>query len=253
MRRHIGAHAGEQSNHSNLAHVGGFAAHIGAGDDLHARFGVQVCVVGHEGFVHDLCQARFNNRMTAACNLNTRLGDERGRAPVEGERALGQSAERVKCGQRSSGFGERFQVRLELIEHLLVEKFLAREGSLLGRQCLVFKGFQLGCDESLGIFQGLAAAVVIRHFAHLALRDFDEKAMHFVVLDAKIGDTCALALAGFEVEQEGVAVGLNAAQLIKLHIKASIDHIAITHQGRWLGQDRSEQKLGYRLQSLGCL
>ena len=35
---HVAADAGQQHDHRNLAHVGRFAAHVGAGDDLHALF-----------------------------------------------------------------------------------------------------------------------------------------------------------------------------------------------------------------------
>src|SRR5260364_416933 len=72
--------------------------------------------------------------------------------------------------------------------------------ALFARECapgsgkrLVFKRFELRGNVALGVFQRLAAAVVVRHFVRLAARDFNIKPMHFVVLDAQIGDAGARA------------------------------------------------------------
>ena len=77
--------------------------------------------------------------------------------------------------------------------------------------------------------------------------------MHFVVLNAQVGNASALAFAGLQVEQEGIAIGLDAAKLIKLSIKVCIDHTAIAHQCRGLGQDRGLKQLSGVLHRLGGL
>ena len=46
--RHMAAHAGQQHDEGDLAHVGGLAAHVGPGDHLHALLGAQMRVVGDE-------------------------------------------------------------------------------------------------------------------------------------------------------------------------------------------------------------
>ena len=61
LRRHEAAAVGEQHDQRGLAHVGGFAAHVRAGDQQHlARAGKQG-VVGDE-----VVGLRFHHRMAAA-------------------------------------------------------------------------------------------------------------------------------------------------------------------------------------------
>ena len=76
----------------------------------------------------------------------------------------------------------------------------AGQRTLLRTQSFVFEGFEFGGDETLGIFQRLAAAVVVGHLVHLALGDFDEKTMHFVELHAQIGNASARLFAHFQVK-----------------------------------------------------
>jgi hypothetical protein len=57
--------------------------------------------------------------------------------------------------------------------------------------------------------------------------------------DLEVGDAGALALAGFELQQEGAAVGLDAAQLVEVGVEAFGDHAAVaapwTARARWRG------------------
>jgi hypothetical protein len=126
----------------------------------------------------------------------------------------------------------------------LVEPLLARQGALLRAQGLVFKGLQLGRDEALGVLERLAAAVVVGHLVDLALRDFDVEAVHLVELHAQVGNAGAGALAGFQVEQEAVAVGLDGAQLVQLGVKAVVDDATVAHQRGRFGQQGAVQQHG---------
>jgi hypothetical protein len=102
--------------------------------------------------------------------------------------------------------GQRGHMGLQLVQHLFVQPLLARQGALLRAQGLVFKGLELGRDEALGVFQRLAAAVVVGHLVHLALRHLDVEAVHLVELHAQVGNAGAGALARFQVQQKRVAV-----------------------------------------------
>ena len=66
--------------------------------------------------------------------------------------------------------------------------------------------------------------------------------MHLVELHAQVVDAGALALADLQVEQEAVAIGLDGAQLVELGVKAVVDHAAVAHQGRRLGQQSRVQQ-----------
>ena len=58
----------------------------------------------------------------------------------------------------------------------------------------------------------------------------------------RVGDTGAGFLADFQVEQEGVAIGLDGAQLVQLGVEAARDHAAVAHQGGGLFGNRSLQQ-----------
>jgi hypothetical protein len=49
----------------HLAHVGRLAAHVGAGDDLHALLRAQAGVVGDEAAAAGFGQARLDHRVAA--------------------------------------------------------------------------------------------------------------------------------------------------------------------------------------------
>ena len=70
----------------------------------------------------------------------------------------------------------------------------------MGAQGFVFKGFEFWGDKAFGVFEGLAAAVVVGHFAGLALGDFNKKAVNLVELHPQIGNAGALALPGFQIQ-----------------------------------------------------
>ncbi len=128
-------------------------------------------------------------------------------------------------------------------QHLLIEEFLARQRAFLRRQRLVLEGLQFRRDVALGILQGLAAAVVVRHLVGLAVRDFDVEAVHLVVFDAQVGDAGARALARFQVDQELPGVFRQAAQLVEVGVEAARDHAAVAHHGGGLQHDGAFQQV----------
>ena len=112
----------------------------------------------------------------------------------------------------------------------------------MGRQRLVFKSLELGRDEALSVFQGLAPPVVVGHLAGLALRDFNVETVHTVELHAQVGNAGAGSFAGFQVQQKGVTVGLYAAQLVQVSVTAVVDDAAVAHQRRRLVQKVAHQQ-----------
>ena len=111
-------------------------------------------------------------------------------------------------------------------------------------QRLVLKGFELWRDEALGVFERLAAPVVVGHLVDLALGDFDKEAVHPVVLHPQVGNAGAGFFAALQAQQKAVAVGLDGAQLVQLGVKAVGNHAAVAHQRGWLGRDGLQQQLG---------
>jgi hypothetical protein len=78
--------------------------------------------------------------------------------------------------------------------------------------------------------------------------------VHLVELHAQVGNAGARALPRFQVEQEGVAVLADGAQLVELRIEPGRDDAAVAQQRRRFVRDRGgEQRLdlGRRAQALG--
>ncbi|MNT60195.1 hypothetical protein D3C72_1977580 [compost metagenome] len=66
-------------------------------------------------------------------------------------------------------------------------------------------------------------------------------------MHAQVGDAGARLLAGFQIQQKGIAVGLDGAQLVQLGVKAVGDHTAVAHQGGGLFGDGGLQQAGAAL------
>ena len=200
-------------------------------------------VVGNEGFGcaashYAVCfsQAGFHHGVAALRDFDARCFDKLRRAPAERERAFGQGAQRIERGHGLCQAGEGRHKLLQGVEQLLEQKLLAGQGAFLGAEGFVFKGFELGRDEALGVLQSLTARVVGRHFVDLALRDLNVKAVHLIELHAQVGNASALAFAGFKLQQKAVAVVLDGAQLVKVGVVAVADDATIAHQHGGFGQ-----------------
>ena len=131
---------------------------------------------------------------------------------------------------------------------------LTRQRAFAGRERLVLERLQLGRGEALGIFHRLAALVVVGDLGGLALRDLDEIAVQAIELHPQRGDAAALALARFELEQEGVAVAADGAQLVELGVVAGGDDASVADErGRLLGKraDQQRRDRGGRRERLG--
>ena len=200
-RRHEAAGARQQRDQRDLSHIGRFTAHVGAGDEQHAARRVQPAAVGREAF-----DGVLDHRMAARVDIDVGLLGQLGRHPVVAARVLGQRGQRVQFGQRR-GVGQRAHVFGQHVQQLLEQPFLARQRAVLRRQHLVFPGLELGRDVALGVLQRLAAAVVLGHLGGLALGHFDIEAVDAVEFHAQVADAGALALAGFQLQQEVAAVG----------------------------------------------
>ncbi len=162
--RHERAHGGEQHDQRHLAHERALAAHVRAGDHQHAPARVEPAVVGHEAAAARSRPAAppppgGGRRSMSMQGSRTKLG--RHQSSVLARSASAASASSAASARASAVKG--VEVRLQLVEQLVVEQLLAGEGAVLRRQRLVLEGLELGRDEALGVLQRLAALVVGRH------------------------------------------------------------------------------------------
>ena len=93
-------------------------------------------------------------------------------------------------------------MRGEAVEQHFEQGFFARKCAFLRGQGFIFKRFEFGRDVALGVFQGLATAVIGGDVFRLGAADFDVKAVHLVVFDLERVDAAARAFAGFELQQK---------------------------------------------------
>ena len=238
-RRDITAGIGHQHDQRRLAHEGGFAAHVRAGDDQDVALLVHHQVVGHEGCFADL----FDHRVAPAADRQPGVVAKAGAAQIEALGALGKAAQHVESGDAVRAVLQRGQGRHQRFEQLLVQHLLALQCALACRQHLVLEGLEFRRDEALGALERLAADVIVRRLVRFAAADLDVIAVHPVVADLERVDAGALALALFQIDQELVGVLRQVAQLVQLAVEAGRQHPAIAQHHRRVFEDRTAQQV----------
>ena len=242
LRRYVAAHVGEQHDQRHLAHVGGFAAHVGAGDDQQAPVHVQAQVVGHEGSVQGL----FHHRMAPGLDLQYRFRNQFRLAPVQAQGPFGQAQQAVQRGDRGNRVLQAIQLARQLAEQGVIKQLFAHQGPFARAQHLILEAFQFFGDVALGALEGLAPGVFGGHAFGMAAAQLDVVAVHAVVADLEGGDAGALPFAPFQIQQEAVGVFRQGAQPVEFRIETGCDHAAFAQQRRRLVRQRPLQALAHR-------
>jgi len=185
--------------------------------------------------------------MAAGFNADCGFIDKFGRDVVAERRAMGKAREHINRRNRLRRQSQSRQMPLQLLQYALKQGFFQRERALLRRKRLVFKGLEFRRNETLGVFHGLAATVIVGHLIQIRIGDFDKEASHSVVLNAQIGNAGALALARFHFDQELAAVVLNTTQLIQIRREAVSDYPAFAQYHGRFGQDGGGEQRMNRL------
>ena len=236
--RYVAADVRQHRNQRDLAHVGGFAAHVGAGDDKHAPAGVQLQIVGYEGRLAET----LDHRVACAAQPQHRFIDQLRLAPVEARGAIGERAQCVDLGKRHGGGLQRAQAIDELREQFFIALLFARQRALACAEYAILEALEFRRDETLGRFHRLPAQIIGWHLVGLGAGDLDEEPLHAVVAELEIGDAGAFALALLELEQKIVGVRTDAPQLVQLGIEASSDDAAIAQESGGLHGDGGLQQ-----------
>ena len=193
----------------------------------------------------------FHHRVAPRLNVDHCFIAEFRRGQIERAGTLGEGRQHIQFGHCGGDGLQGGKVGLEHVQQAFVEQLLACQRALRGGQRLVLEGLQFRRDIALGIFQGLAAAVIVRHIVRIGAADLDVEAVHPVVFDLEIGDAAAFALAGFQLEQELAAVALDGAQLVQFGVEAGGDDAAFAQHAAGLGHDRLPQCVGDVLRRFG--
>ena len=234
-RRHVAAGVRQQHDQRHLAHVGGLAAHVRAGDQQDALRVVQRQVVVDERTVGQA----LDHRVPAAVDGNARRLLQLRLDIAEALRPLGQVGQRVQLRQRGGRRLQRRQLRQHGIQQLLEQLALACQGPFAGTQRLVLERLQFRCQVALGVLERLPARVVGRQLRCLGTADLDVVAVHPVVADLQVGDAGTRPLALLQLQQVAAGIATDGAQFVEVGIEAGGDDAAVAQQGRRLCLQRS--------------
>ena len=225
-----------------MPHVGGFAGHVGAGDDQHPVAAlVQGGVVGHKqaAFQHLL-----DDRVAALGDVQHVAAVHHGFGVVVADGRLGKAGQHVQQGHAGGGFLDAQDLGRDGGEQVGKQLVLQNQQPLVGAEDLVFQLFQFRGDVPLAGGQGLLAGKGIRHAVGVRAADLDVVAEHLVEADLQLGDAGLVHL--------GVVAGADGAAV--LEVCRRVVHDGAAHQrqdirqrvdaGGQVGQQRGVQPLG---------
>ena len=159
LSRDVGADLGHEGDEGDLANVGRFTGHVGAGEDLETGVcGIDEGIVWDELFIDE---SLLQNGVAAVDNLEMTGLIQDGAGVLVKLCCFREADEDV---ERSEGVGGRLKgdevvgdVGAEFDELVVFEGL----GSVIGSEDFSFHFLQAGCDEALGVGHGLLALVVI--------------------------------------------------------------------------------------------
>ena len=238
LGRHEAADMREQHDQRGLAHIGGLAAHVRAGDQQQAAVVVQFGVVGDERRVGKA----LHDGMPAAGDLDARRVGQRGRDPVIVERAAAERAEHVQTGQPGRDGLQFGQMRGERLDEFGVECLFAGQRPLAGREHLILELLEFRRDIAFDGLEGLATLVIHRRLVGMHAAHLDVIAVHAVVADLERFHARTFALARFQFGKKTVGIGRKVAQFIQRVVVAARDYAAVAnHHGRVVDHRALEQ------------
>ena len=245
---HEGTHLRHDDDQRDLPDVGGFARHVGAGqDDQLVPVGVQPRVVGHEAI---RARQRLDHGMTpVADDERGAVGDPRLHI-AQMHRAVGERCEHVKLRQRRGGNLQRPGMLRDLGAQFLEQFALEGDRALLRAQDAVLVLLELLGDEPFRVRHRLLADVFRRCGRELGAGDFDVVAEDFVVADLERLDARALLFGGLEPGDPVAALRRGVAQFIQLGMIARADHAALADGRRRLVHHGPLDRLPQRRQGL---
>ena len=194
-----GAALRHQNKEGDLSDIGGFTRHIGTGDkgDLGVvgigTLAVEAAVVWHKGvgageteafFAHHLFDdgvaTLFDFEGVGIVELGLAV------APLAGEAA--PAGKDVDFREGGGGFAERVGLGEDRLDEFEEKACFAREGLFIGLQDFAFAFLEDLGSETLGVFHGLPAGVVLGHALEVTFGDFDVVTKSPGVADAEVFD-----------------------------------------------------------------
>ena len=230
-----GSHLGHQDDQRHLAHIGGFARHVGAGDNADGVvLPTDAGVVGHK---KGILQHGLHHRVPSALDGNFPSQGDFRTAVAPLNRHGGEAAQGVRSGHGGGGLlhpgGLLGKIFPQLGENLI---FQGGE-PVLGGEHLVFQLLQFLGDVAFAVGQGLLADVVFRHLVDKGLGYFNIISEHPVEAHLQGADAGFLPLRGLDGGDGAAAALHNVPQTVGFLAGALADDAALPDgQGRIVNQ-----------------
>ena len=209
-----GAHLGHEDDEGHLAHIGGLARHIGAGDD-----GAQVVPVVHVGVVgdkHGVFQHLLHHRVPPLRDAQDRGAVHQRHTVLVGRRHHGKGGEHIHLGHRRRGGLDLGHMGADLLSQLHEQLVLQGYHLVLGREDGVLQLLQLLGDIALGVDGGLLAHPVLGDQVRLGLGHLDVIAKDLVIAHLHVPDARLLLGAALQVGQQLRPVVDDVAEAVHL-------------------------------------
>ncbi|QYU68541.1 MFS transporter [Leptolyngbya sp. 15MV] len=156
VRRHKQPGLGEHHDQRVLPQPGGFAGHVGAGEQAEAAAGRQVAIIRHEGRAPGAAQRGFHHGMAAAGDAELRAVGELRPAPAALGRQRGGRGVQVELADRLRGGGDRRAGIQQGAAQVGDAGALPRGGTVPGLGHLAVQLGQRLAGEAHGVRHGLA-------------------------------------------------------------------------------------------------
>ena len=212
-----------------LTHIGGFARHVGAGDDKAAVGGaVEGGIVGHE---HAALEHLLHHGVTSLGDGQHIAVVHHGAAVVVFRSDLRQRRQYIQLGNGIGGALDTIQLGTDAFQQFVKQAAFQRDKTLVCAKDLAFQLLQLLCDVPLAGGEGLLADIGLRHKVLVGVAHLDEVAEHMVIADLQLWDACLLPQAGFQLCQHALGVVADGAQLVHLGMVTLGNDAAILEGG----------------------
>ena len=239
------AHLRHEDEEGILADIGGFAGHIGPGEDHDLGIGsIEEGVVGDELLVRE---EALDDGMAACGDVEGVTRGDEGAAVIAAQGDPGEVLQHIKGGDGSGEVLERGVVGGDVEAQFLKEFVFKLAGAFIGVEDAGLHFFKFGSDETLAGGDGLFADVIGRYKMEIGFGDFDVVAEDFVVADFEGFDAGAVGFGELELSDPIFAVRGEGAELVEFSIVAGLDDAALLEFQRrvvYEGADEEIKELG---------
>ena len=231
---------GEEDKEGDLADVGAFAGHVGAGEDDEAGgIGVEHGVVGNEApGGHGLVE----HRVASVGDVDGAAGGEFRPDVAEGAGGFGQAGEGVDLGDTAGGMLEGGQFGENGGAKLAEDFGFEGAGAFVAAEDTAFHFLQFGGDKALRVGRGLLSRVVTGDRSEVGFGHFEVVAENGIVANLEGLDAGAFDFAVLQFGDPAASFGAGTAEFVEVRVVSRADHAAFPDGRRRFVDDGGFEK-----------